>query len=315
MGYIIGSFNIQKLGEAAVKQLRRDFSLIAKVIKEERMDIVALQEIFGNLKEHRVVSFLQNHLNHLGTASWSAAYVKPLKSNEGYAFLWNTSRIGLLPDKKYPGQFKEPQTVDNEGIYDHCDFIRPPAVGRFIPVGLMTPFIEIRVINTHVYHGGEDTAQTIAQRLREYQMLSDHIFARTAKMRDGYFRPAYTFIAGDYNLAQALCESALLARRNPEMEMHCLQGRVTTIGTRIDPETQNEVTEYTANDYDHFTCSSRECKYLNYIGRIDAPNVYCGGDFNRYKKDVSDHVPIKLHLELRQRNIAAPITTAVSTSN
>ena len=311
MGYIIGSFNIQKLGEAAVKQLRRDFSLIAKVIREERMDIVALQEIFGDPVRHYVVSMLQNHLNHAGAMSWNASYVRSLKSDEGYAFLWNTSRIGLLPDEKYPGHFKEPKTMDHKSY----NFIRPPAVGRFIPAGPMTPFIEIRVINTHIYHGGKDTKQTIAERLREYQTLSDRVFARTAQMRDGHFRPAYTFIAGDYNLAQALCESTLLARRNPEMEMHCLQGRVTTIGTRIDPETQNEVTEYTANDYDHFTCSSRECEYLNYIGRIDAPNAYCGGDFNRYKKDVSDHVPIKLHIELRRRNAVSPITTTVSTSN
>jgi endonuclease/exonuclease/phosphatase family metal-dependent hydrolase len=86
MGYIIGSFNIQKLGEAAVKQLRRDFSLIAKVIREERMDIVALQEIFGDPVRHYVVSMLQNHLNHAGAMSWNASYVRSLKSDEGYAF-------------------------------------------------------------------------------------------------------------------------------------------------------------------------------------------------------------------------------------
>ena len=311
MGYTIGSFNIQKLGEAAVLQLRRDFALIARVIRDERMDIVALQEIFGDPLKHHVVSMLQNHLNHAGTASWSAAYVRSPKSNEGYAFLWNSSRIGLLPDDRYPGYFKEPTTMDHKSY----GLIRPPAVGRFIPVGPMVPFIEIRVINTHIYHGAGNTSQNIALRLREYQTLSDRVFARTAKMRDGCFRPAYTFIAGDYNLAQALCEAALAARRDPEMEMHCLQKRVTTIGTKIDPATQKEITEYTANDYDHFTCSHRECEYLDYIGRIDAPNHYCGGDFSRYKKDVSDHVPIKLELELRRRTVASPMPAAVSTSN
>ena len=69
--YIVGSFNIEKLGDA------KSFEKIAQIIKEERFDIVALQEA-----RHKAgVAAIVQHLN---PTYWAYSY--PIESSE-YAFI------------------------------------------------------------------------------------------------------------------------------------------------------------------------------------------------------------------------------------
>lgn len=284
MSYFIGSFNIRKLGETAVQQRTRDFPLIARIIADENIDIVALQEMFHD-------SPVQAIARNLG-AHWQYRYEN--KGNEGYAFLWNSRRISLMPTlPPKASQFHEPYIDNRWGL------IRPPLIGRFIPTGGMAPFVEFRIINTHIYFGGTSSGN-ILERHREYQKLSGKIYTKIAQQRDGNFRPAYTFIAGDYNLHKIACETSLGALKDSEFEMCCFQEHPTTLKKNDEQDVNNSDVRYTNNDYDHFTCSSRESEYLHYVCRIDAPSVYCGQDFKLYNDKVSDHVPVKLHFNLRE---------------
>lgn len=82
MSYRIGSFNCHIYGAGANK----DEAVIAEIIRKERLDIVALQEI----KENFVLkSLILKHLSTFGYTGCADEYVND------YAFLWNTSRVCL----------------------------------------------------------------------------------------------------------------------------------------------------------------------------------------------------------------------------
>ena len=62
-------------------------------------------------------------------------------------------------------------------------------------------------------------------------------------------------------------------------------------------------TGYTENDYDHFSLTKElQNKLSANADRVDAVNIYYSGDnkFEMYRKQVSDHVPIKLDINLRR---------------
>ena len=51
MGYKIGSFNLRNLGLAAMgSSNERDLKLIARIIRKEKFDVVALQEVLSEGK-------------------------------------------------------------------------------------------------------------------------------------------------------------------------------------------------------------------------------------------------------------------------
>ena len=58
MSYIIASFNTLKMGEYAVSQYKKDWKLIAQIIKSHKVDIISLQEILSE----RPVQELQRNL-------------------------------------------------------------------------------------------------------------------------------------------------------------------------------------------------------------------------------------------------------------
>ena len=115
MGYKIGSFNLRNIGKTALGKLNlRSIETIAKIISEENFDIVALQEV---LSEGAALSsnfgsketMKKDLLYELGS-NWSFAWAdsrrEPGISNmygfsnndqrgEGYAFIWNNTRIQL----------------------------------------------------------------------------------------------------------------------------------------------------------------------------------------------------------------------------
>lgn len=47
MGYRIASFNLKKFGDSARIEGRRSLDIIYEIIKKEKFDVVAFQEIFS----------------------------------------------------------------------------------------------------------------------------------------------------------------------------------------------------------------------------------------------------------------------------
>lgn len=44
MSYTIGSFNVMKLSYQSNTEIRKDYHMLAQIIKDEKFDVIALQE-------------------------------------------------------------------------------------------------------------------------------------------------------------------------------------------------------------------------------------------------------------------------------
>lgn len=307
MGFKIGSFNMYKWNKGNTK---KDLDLIATIIKKEQFDIIAMQEV---LSKEAVKELVSNYL-----PQWEYRWDTPVSySNnaaEGYAFIWNTKRIGLTEyEQNGLTRVFEPRIL-NQYKLDKKDgqskLIRNPYYGRFTPnkkVGGC--FIEFRLINTHINYGkkddGSDALGAISQRNKEYDILTEAIYPKYADKRYGTYMPAYTIILGDYNLClkESGCGSYIDKETidffdgGKHKSIETKQAELTTISTA-----QDERVIY-ANNYDHFTFDTVEFKRIDSepkIGRVDAVIKYLNSSKSEYKVSVSDHVPIYMDLDFRR---------------
>lgn len=234
----IASFNIEKFSRQSVyyaedSESRKDIEMIAKIIRENNFDIIALQEVFHPEALKCLLRVLSNEIpidvpvSRMGlytaqiagfkSDKWEARWAKPRTkysdmAAEGYAFIWNTKRIELSKNMK--GKAFEPRIAD----YGHAsELVRPPLIARFNP---LRSYYEIRLINTHIVFSikdedklrsnqdGELISSSTKLRNLELQILLKGIYKRFSEMVvdyrgiDKYARNLvpYTFLLGDYNL-------------------------------------------------------------------------------------------------------------------
>lgn len=298
--YKIGSFNCLNLGMGASK----DIQTFADIILNEKFDIVALQEIKGQSALNRVIARLP-------------MYWKGIADNSvnDYAFLWNTRRFELANasemgmSREYTPRIYKQYKIDRKA--GQTDLIREPFYARFFPTGGVAPYIEIRLINTHIrFSKGKDSEDVnllgaIAMRRNEFNVLTRAIYAKEADKRYGNNRPAYTFLLGDYNLnlptsvakSPYLLESFTIEDGKSVKIMTTVQKGLTTIA-----KAQDEKGSVFANNYDHFTYDiNRFSDVLVSCNEINTVEKYCAGDHERHLKDISDHVPVEMRLNLRGR--------------
>lgn len=234
----IASFNIEKFSRQSVyytdnSESRKDIDMIAKIIRENNFDIIALQEVFHPealkclLRALSYQTPIEISVTRMGAYTvqitgfksneWEARWAKPKSrysdiAAEGYAFIWNTKRIEL--SKNIKGKTFEPRIVDYGQAFK---LVRPPLIARFTP---KQSYYEIRLINTHIIFSAKDASQTWINehgetissytdlRNFELQTLLREIYKRFSNMVvdycgiDKYARNLvpYTFLLGDYNL-------------------------------------------------------------------------------------------------------------------
>jgi len=312
MSYTIISFNLRNIYASAAD---RDWSAVAEILRTERADVVAVQEILSDWP----IKHLCRHMNAGFLSDWRYRMVSRETCRngrgEGYAILWNARRVDLSPKEKIMQDgsrmvvgWHEPE-IRTEWSRS---LVRPPCVARFIPVGWCVPFIELRLIATHIIfredsysrtHGNDVSDKQL--RREEYRALSERLFPRVGKDRlQGNFRPAYTFIVGDYNLHYEDCAAIDAA---PKAEVRFMKTR-QVLGSTIYPGKDDEDPGgYTDNDYDHFSYSDREHPYVQIVERVSAPEKYYDGNFKKYQKRLSDHVPIRMLFDVRHVN-PQPVT-------
>lgn len=302
------SFNLRNIYDSA--RLDRDWDAIAKIIRDERADVVAVQEIFSDLP----MKLLCRRLNGGFLSDWRYRMVSRQtcgnERGEGYAFLWNARRVDLAPKTRFNEDGKQTVVGWHEPEIRtewSRSIMRPPCVARFVPVGWCVPFIELRVITTHIIFRENAYLQSrgnelsdLELRREEYRVLSERLFPRVGKDRsNGDFRPAYTFIVGDYNLSCVDCAKIDAQYKSEVRFMKTRQILGSTIYTGKD---EKDPGGYTDNDYDHVSHSDREHPYVLVVERIDAPDKYYESDFKKYEKKMSDHVPIKMLFDVRHVN-------------
>lgn len=306
MSYKIGSFNVFKMNYRSDKEIKKDFELIAEIIKEEKYDIIALQEVLNE----NVMGLLMRYL-----PGWDYRWATPKKSvgnaAEGYAFIWNSRRITLAKSITTTGEkVFEPRILDQYKIdrkNGQLPLVRNPYYGRFTPAGCLGGcFFEFRLINVHVRYNGSDenSHSAIIMRKNEFDVLAKAIYPKIADKVYGNNMPSYTIMLGDYNLnlkrptnqSPYLNEMVIINDNGNIKKIVTVQDELTTLKKTTDEDPQS--TGY-ANNYDHFSYDSLRFETISTeVERVDAVSKYCDDDFNRYHKTVSDHVPVTMDVDL-----------------
>ena len=348
MGYKIGSFNLRNIGKTALGKLNlRSIETIAKIISEENFDIVTLQEV---LSEGAALSsnfgsketMKKDLLYELGS-NWSFAWAdsrrEPGVSNmygfsnndqrgEGYAFIWNNTRIQLAKTSNGRADWDfEPRMIDR------CkqDLFRKPFYGRFVPKA--DPSMELRLVCVHTYYGKTDNAADRKVRQHEIDVLLKDIYPEIADRRYGYNLPAYTIVLGDYNaelwnsnslkwqselkklrsgkipaVMQTDLNGEVVSTRYDNRRIKTVQEGLTTLKSKMDEKGDEDfdTAGYSFN-YDHFSYEQAmfDDVKISYRRLTEAVTKYCKinnndvyqNDFEKYYKTVSDHIPIEMNVE------------------
>jgi hypothetical protein len=250
----------------------RDFQeLIYSLIADKGVDIVAFQE------DRALKSATLNDVQ-----KWLPRWKCSRPSGNEFAFIWNPERVRECSKGMEPQVFTAYNRSD-----DHLT--REPLYGRFQPVGI-GPFIEFRLINIHLHHGenksSNDEAETendVSCRQRECSTAKGVIHETIDTTRYGNFRRAFTIVLGDYNFDCETCNQF-----GPS-NVRTLQTEKTTL-RKIEPYGYK-------SSYDHFSFDSNKNSSVIYtVTRVDAVHEYFSDDYARYRKNVSDHVPVIIEI-------------------
>ncbi len=326
MSYKIGSFNMHNLGFSSLSSNNpRDLKTIARIIKDEKFDIVGLQEVLSEGKAFIAPSnFKNNIIMELGGPNewgfeWADAGNKDFEFSssdprgEGYAFVWNKKRIKLCETKyiRHDGQIIKADFKPRMLSINKEFMFRKPYYGRFMPRN--GPNVEIRLICVHTYFGANDNEADRLIRQRELDILLKEIYPQIADKRYGDPMSAYTFVLGDYN-AELITEESIkwqeerrktLIKKPAVMKMddmhgnvislkyggrviHTVQDQLTTLKAKFDDDTEFEGNGYYSN-YDHFSYDERTYKKditVKCERLRKAVSEYCAvGDNDLYKSD------------------------------
>ena len=358
MSYKILSFNIQKFSRMATSASgKKDLDTIARIIRESGADIIALQEVvnkealkallekiarqyvWDNFWKHKTGSEMSglarydrtNDSYGYRTKHWEGRWAAPKSAYgngaaEGYAFIWNTDRIKLVTNLK--GESFEPRIETNS---DQASLVRPPFVGRFMPI---KGRFEFRLINVHIAFSAPAKMPDMKDqdlRTSELTTILDTVYTGWAMKRydvnrqDRYPQSleAYTFVLGDYNLnlRQSSAKGSTLPDdlavfKTGKMEIVTVNEALTTLKQKPGNAEEAKKREIDrdanlANNYDHFSYDRvRLSKH-----QIDKPQVGVIYAFDRYqltnsgqtqydqyREQVSDHLPIYLTIHINKRH-------------
>lgn len=300
MSYTIGSFNMLKMNYRSDKEIAKDYTQIAKIIKTEQFDIVALQEVFNEGSIRHLL------LPALGPSEWDYVWATPepfsSSSNEGYAYIWRKKRFRLVTSSDNPQIYSRVKSGVGNGAV-----IRPPFVARFTPSGLLGGSnFELRLINTHIVFSKPSGVTAVVSdadlRRQELKILSEEVYRLVSSKRYGSFMPAYTILMGDYNLCLA-GDGPHFDRVIPidkKRNLLSVQTEKTSLKTPSDVDGPGDGSEFYSKNYDHFSYESSLPQKMQLIdSRVEALSKYYQNDLEAYRREVSDHVPIKLVVDLK----------------
>ena len=319
MEYKIGSFNVRNLNETGSQKVDdrtiiRSFETIANIIRKEELAVVALQEVLSRT----AVENIKNILNRLG-GKWKEEWDQPPPKKagakadprgEGYAYLWDTTKLDLVPVKKNDEMRIFMPNIWHQYRRNGQPLIREPYYARFAPVGKIGGcFCEIRLINTHIVYGNTNT-DGIEMREKEFLKVVKNVYQNIANKRYGNNLPAYVIVLGDYNLSleqlntlekkeDTIIQIGNSPSQRKEEKVITRQGEKTTVSHKKQ-DNGTYKSDFVSN-YDHFSFIERYEDIMNItIERID-PQKYCK-DLVEYWETVSDHIPIKMTIDLNKRS-------------
>lgn len=324
MTFKIGSFNMHNIGLAALgDDNSRDIEKIAGIIRDEQFDVVALQEVLSEGKAIYYDKYAEKTiLYELGPDwdfSWADAETAGIdKRHEGYAFVWNKRRLRLSTTELNDGSVRVfyPRICKVKS----GNMFRKPYYARFTPQGTFASMpMEIRLLCVHTYYGNSDNVANRLIRQQELDILLKEIYPQIADRVYKNAVPPYTIVLGDYNAElyrdwhetlqrtkrAMYIEDVVIAQKWDDMRIRTVQDQLTTLKNKNNNDEDEESTDVSktnryAHNYDHFSYEDSErYKELNIqCKRIDAVRKYSNDDADKYIKEVSDHLPILLSIEI-----------------
>ena len=316
MRYKIGSFNMKNWGRSSA----RDFEKIADIIVGEGLDVVAFQEI---LSEGAGVKQWLETCVRFNLYDWGFCWGCPKESSdvekiqemihedrrgEGYAYIWNRQKFHLTETQQQGEQrIFEPRILNsrsNDVNVDCSTYARTPYYIRLHPC--YGGFFDLRLLNIHIYHGKTGNSPDIEKRQSEYQLLVQEIYPQISQKRYGDFRPAYTIAMGDYNLnifrPDRVTQGGDLQEviEVPEYgTVITAQDQLSTLKKAKDDSLCREALsrDIGANNYDHFSYEKTMFSDVS-CSVIEAVHKYCNDDLDYYRKNISDHLPVVIEIEL-----------------
>lgn len=306
MSYTIGSFNLNGLDFTSVDEKKKNFMKLTRIIHDENFDVIALQEVMSKNAVEHLVNFLGPNWGF----NFKLDASKASKYTEGYAFIWNKRRLNMIDDQSFTqltNRYEIKPDSRNNFIHEG-HLTRPPFVVRLTPQGLPggTNF-EIRLINTHIAFYSPticiDKYSDVELRKMELQILAEKIYRYVSDKRYGTNLPAYTILLGDYNLCLVSDDASTVIEEcidiTPIRKLHTVQRDKTTL--RLKPKD----TDLYSQNYDHFSYDKiLDDKMTLTASRVDALDKYYKTDLEsleNYRNEISDHVPIKLTLNLKTK--------------
>ena len=310
----IGSFNLYKFhAYQSDDEIRKDLITLTRIISDEQFDIIAFQEIFSE-------SALSRILTGLGR-NWDGRWAKPnshsVQLSEGYAFIWEKNKFKLSESLTSSGRRTYSPRIYNQyrinKIAGQQELTRNPFFARFESVN---GFFEIRLINAHIMFSKsafmsetDNLPNDVVMRKNELDILIKNIYVKESDQAYGTNRPAYTVLLGDYNLnlnrewtkSPYLEEVVIIQDGNGIKKIRNIQDQLTTLKNKSLNNPDEPVREF-ANNYDHFTYDENRFSDVGVrTARINSVEKYCQDDFEKHRKEISDHVPIKLELTINTR--------------
>jgi endonuclease/exonuclease/phosphatase family metal-dependent hydrolase len=264
-------------------------------------------------------------LNKRPGEDWGYSLAHPaLKNTTGceYAYIWNKRRVECLDASPGGNQFPQggafqplppmvEATLDKaapKGPYVYTNYRRDyrpkyvsepfwhwhmkrePFIARFVPVGILKPRCEIRLIDVHLFFTDE------IQRREEYRLVTDYIYERIDGVAPtDQMKTVFTMILGDYNYSCDEC--GILSGENGDTKMQTVQSGLTTLNkSQKDKKLHSDGF---ASNYDHFGYIAKKNDAVkteaHRINTVDFEKV-ANGDYTKHLIEVSDHVPICIEI-------------------
>ena len=291
---------------------------IAEMIRHEGMDLVALMEVTDE-------DALTPVLTCLGPGwekSWHLSRPKRGVSSadldvvgEGYAFIWNKRRLARIQSTLLNGQKKdfEPVIYDRYNVHAQKglkELVRDPLYGRFTPSGLGGGNFELRVICDHIRFNVFDNQKDRlmwGRRQNEFDVLTKVMYPRIEDMNYGSSMPAYTVLMGDFNLnlrrfwtGKPFIDTPQDGLIIGDKRILTVQDQLTTLKKPKDKNPQESTVGY-QNNFDHFCYNANRLASMRpAYRRVDVmgTSYYTAyyGDYDRYREEISDHIPIVMTL-------------------
>lgn len=333
MSYRIGSFNCRHLGKASAG--KKDLTLIARMINGEGFDVVALQELHGEEALELLLSTL-NH-ESLNGAKWEGEADAEV-SDYGFVWnakkLRKVETVVEGAKRVYQPTIYKQYRLDRS--IGQKKFVRNPYYARFEPCHPNAAFVELRLINTHIrFSKGKDgeidnSPSAVVMRQNEFAVLSRALFPSIEDKIYGNNKPSYTILLGDYNLnllrghthhPYLWMEEVYVQDGKSEKRIITVQDKLTTLKSPVDDKKEDVKSQeekkkappmesltgeqHFSNNFDHCTYNRLRMQDGVQIStsRVDVLKYLPqdGGEdsaYSSYLKDVSDHVPIIIELDL-----------------